>query len=171
MSDKAKKQAMKALENSKKNAGKSKGLGFKGALLLVFICISGVIFMPTTLLLMVGMAPSFVAMFVSNSGRGARASTITAMNIAGCLPFVFKLWSGENNFNSSLAIVTDPQSIAVIYTAAAFGYMIDWFVTGIVSSYLYQKGLKRMDAIKERQKVLIENWGQEVSGVKEDEQT
>ncbi len=166
MSDKAKKDAIKAIENSKKNAGKARGLGAKGVVLLVASCITGVVFMPTTILLMVGMAPSMVAMFVSGTGRGARASTIAAMNIAGCLPFIFKLWSGENNFSSSLAIVTDAQAIMVIYTAAAFGYMIDWFVTGIVSSYLYQKGMARMKAIKERQTVLINDWGEDVTGKK-----
>ncbi|MGH1457128.1 MAG: hypothetical protein ACRBDI_10135 [Alphaproteobacteria bacterium] len=166
MSDKAKKDAVKALQKSKKSAGKAKGLGGKGVLLMVCACIVGVLFMPTTVLLMVGMAPSFVAMFVSGTGRGARASTIAAMNIAGCLPFVFKLWSGENDFAYSLSIVTDSQAVMVMYTAAAFGYMIDWLVTGLVSSYLYQKGVARMKTIQERQAVLVSDWGEDVTGRK-----
>lgn len=142
------------------------GLGAKGALFLACICIIGVVFIPTSLLIGVGMLPSIVAMFVSGTGRGARGSTVAAMNIAGCLPFVFKLWSGENDIAASLMIITDAHAISVMYTAAAFGYMIDWVVTGIVSSYLYQKGEARMRAIKNRQAQLVERWGEEVSGVK-----
>ncbi len=170
MSDKAKKDAIKQLNKSKnKNkAGKSKGrkaFGFKGVLLLIVLSIAGVIFMPTSLLLIVGMLPSFVAMLVSGGGRGARPSTVAAMNIAGCIPFIFKLWSGENDFATSISIITDVQSVTVIYTAAAFGYMIDWLVTGLVSSFLYQKGIARMKTIKERQAFLVQNWGEGVSGV------
>jgi len=167
MSDKKKKQAIKAVNKSKKNAGKKsskKGFGAKGIVFLIVLSLAGAIFMPTSLLLFVGMLPSIVAVFVSGTGRGARASTVTAMNIAGCIPFVFKLWSGENDFAASIAIISDMQSLIVMYTAAAFGYMIDWLVTGLVSSFLYQKGIKRMETIRERQAVLIENWGQSVTG-------
>jgi len=158
VSDKAKKKG--------KSSKKRGGMGAKGVFFLVILCITGVIFMPTSILLIVGMLPSLVALFVSGTGRGSRASTVAAMNIAGCVPFVFKLWSGENDFASSIAIITDVQAVTVMYTAAAFGYMIDWLVTGLVSSFLYQKGVARMKAIKERQKVLIENWGEEVAGKK-----
>lgn len=168
MGKKKESAAEKEFKKNKKKAGKKKrgkgdGLGIAGTLLLIAIILVGIIFLPTSMLLFVGMFPSLIAAL--NSGRkGARASTVTAMNLAGCIPFVFKLWSGENNFEASVHIITNPNSLAVIYMAAAFGYMIDWVVTGFVSSFLYQKGVTRMEAIKKRQKVLVEQWGDDVSG-------
>ncbi len=165
-----KSSAEEEFDKAKKKAGKKKGvgLGMKGRLILIVATLLGIIFLPTSMLLFVGMFPSLIS-FVTR-GRGARASTVTAMNLAGCIPFVFKLWGGENDFDTSFRIITDPQSMSVIYMAAAFGYLIDWVVTGFVSSFLYQKGIGRMKAIKARQAVLIGQWGEGVSGaVKKDE--
>ncbi len=158
---KEKKEKVKK-EKSKKTKGK---LGFKGKLLLACVLAVAIAFLPTSLLLFIGMLPSFTILILG-SRRGPRASTVAAMNLAGCIPFIFKLWSGPNDFEASVDIVTDPTSMSVIYVCAAFGYMIDWVVKGIVASYLYQKGVNRMKVIKNRQRVIIENWGEEVaSGV------
>lgn len=151
-------------KEKKKKSKKTKGkLGFKGKLLLAFFLAVAIAFLPTSLVLFVGMLPSLIILIFS-SNKGPRASTIAAMNLSGCIPFIFKLWSGPNDFEASVEIVTDPTSMSVIYLSAAFGYMIDWVVTGLVSSFLYQKGVNRMKAIKRRQSVIIDTWGEDVAG-------
>jgi len=150
----------------KANAGK---LSFKARLLMVFVLMVGLVFLPTSMLLFFGMIPSMVAFFISGRGLGARASTVSAMNLAGCIPFVFKLWSMENDFESSFKIITNMNYMSIIYVSALFGYMIDWVMTGLMSSFLYQKGINRMKAIKKRQELLIEQWGKEVTGVAEND--
>ena len=134
----------------------------KVRLWVALILVAAVIFLPTSMLLLIGMLPSVVAFVVSARISGAKVSTVTAMNLAGCIPFIFKLWSGGNDFEASMDIVTNARYVSIMYTAAAFGYMIDWVVTGIVSSFLYQRGIKRMEAIKKRQKELKDQWGNEV---------
>lgn len=150
-------------DKEKKAKRKKNGLSWKSRIFLIVLIMLGLVFLPTSTLIFFGMLPSLVAVFFSLKGRGARASTVTAMNMAGCIPFVFKLWSSGNTFEIAFEILTDAQALAVMYTAAAFGYMIDWVVTGLVSSYLYQKGVRRMKDIKKRQAVLIENWGRGVA--------
>ena len=153
-------------EKVKKSKSKGGGLGVKGRLFMIAFVLLGVVFLPTSMLLFFGMLPSLVAVFVNQKGVGARASTVSAMNLAGCIPFIFKLWTTGNDFEASVAILSSEQGLLVMYTAAAFGYMIDWVVTGLVSSYLYQKGMLRMKEIKKRQEKLVELWGEEVSGEK-----
>ncbi len=165
----SKSKAQKVANIGRKNNEGRKSLGIKGRLFLIAFILLGLAFLPTSMLLFFGMLPSIVAFFVGARGRGVRASTIVAMNLAGCVPFVFKLWTTGNDFEASIDIVSDMQSLVIMYMAAAFGYMIDWVVTGIVSSYLYQKGINRMKAIRKRQKALIELWGEEVSGNAVDE--
>ncbi len=150
----------------KKEKKKSDKQGFKARMMMVFAITIALIFLPTSMLLFFGMIPSMVAFFVSGRGVGARASTITAMNMAGCIPFVFKLWASGNDFEASFEIITNMRYMSIIYVSAAFGYMIDWVMTGVMSSFLYQKGVNRMKTIKKRQEVLIEHWGQGVSGKK-----
>lgn len=149
---------------------KAKGLTWKNRLFIIALCLVALAFLPTSMLLVIGMFPSFVAILTSAGGRGARASTVAAMNVAGCVPFVFKLWDSGNDFATSFDIVSNSKYISIMYVSAAFGYMIDWVVTGLVSSFLYQKGLGRMTAIKKRQDALVAHWGGAVSGglVKDD---
>ena len=156
-------------EKAKKAKGKPGKLSLKARLFMVIVILIALVFLPTSMLLFVGMLPSMVAFFVSGRGIGARASTITAMNMAGCIPFVFKLWSTGNDFEASFLIITNMRYMSIIYLSAAFGYMIDWVMTGIMSSFLYQRGVSRMKAIKKRQEVLIEQWGEGVSGKKPEE--
>ncbi len=154
-------------KKDKKSKKNTKKMSLKGRLFMIASVLLGLAFLPTAMLLFIGMLPSIVAFFVADRKNGVRTSTVAAMNVAGCIPFILKLWSGENNFEYSLGIITDPQSISVMYVSAAFGYMIDWVVTGLVSSFLYQKGMARMKAIKKKQAFLVSHWGDEVSGKKE----
>ncbi len=159
--DKAKKKS----KDKPKGKGKPKanGLGLKGRLFLISFVLLGVIFLPTSLLLLIGMFPSMIAFIYSMRGRGFRASTVVAMNLAGCIPFIFKLWSLGHTFEMSVEVLTGQNTIFIMYMAAAFGFMIDWVVTGLVSSYMYQKGVSRMKSIKKRQQVIIDSWGRGVA--------
>lgn len=151
-------------KKSKKSKKNNQKMSMKGRLFLIMFVLLGLAFLPTAMLLFVGLLPSIVAFFVGDKRNGARTSTIVAMNIAGCIPFILKLWSGENNFDYSLNIITDSQSISVMYVSAAFGYMIDWVVTGLVSSFLYQKGAARMKAVRKKQEFLMSHWGEGIAG-------
>ncbi len=155
------KKGKKTAKTKKAKAGK---LSAKGRLLLIVGILLGVVFLPTSTLLFIGLLPTIASFLFSIRGKGPRTSTVFAMNVAGCVPFVIKLWSGGNDFDAAVEIVTNPRYMSVIYTAAAFGYMIDWVVTGIVSSYLYQRGVSRMKAIKNSQQNLVKNWGANVAG-------
>lgn len=151
-------------EKKKEKKEKKKGSVLKAKVFLIATILMGVIFLPTSMLLFVGMMPTMSAYMFRMRRGGTRASTIAAMNSAGCAPFVFKLWAGGNDFETSVDLITQPQTITIMYVAAAFGYMIDFVVKHLVASYLYQRGIKRMKDIKKRQAVLIEQWGRDVAG-------
>lgn len=153
------------------SAQAKKKLGAKTTIMMIGLVFLGLIFMPTSFLLLVGLIPSWVAIFIGAITRGTRPATVVAMNLAGCMPFVMKLWSQGHTFENAVYIISDAQVITIIYTAAFFGYLIDWVVTGLVASYLYQKGKGRMKAIKKRQDELIKSWGEEVAGRVDDEMT
>ena len=152
-----------AKKDKKNKKGKKKAITMKGRMLLVLIILLGMAFLPTSMLLFVGMLPSLASMFLNPMGVGARPATVSAMNLAGVIPFILKLWSTENDFQTSFEMVTDPQVIVIIYTAAAFGYLIDWLVSNLVASFLYQKGINRMKQIKKRQEYLVSQWGEGVA--------
>lgn len=150
-------------KNKGKDSKKTK-LGWKGQLFVVVGVIVGVMLLASTFLLMIGMVPTVVAGFTDRSKRGSKILTVGAMNLAGCAPFLFDLWTQGNTFDASMRIALDPQAIVVMYAAAAVGYILDWAMTGVVSRVMVQRGESRAKAIREQQQQLIERWGRKVTG-------
>lgn len=149
----------------KKNKGRSKkGIGFKAQIFLILGLLMAAVFLPTTFLLMVGMIPTPFALFVDRTKGKSKVITVGTMNLAGCSPFLFELWTIDHSFPKSFEIVTDPYAIIVMWSAALVGYVVNWAMTGIVSVSLYQRGLARQKSIAKRQQELVERWGKEVSG-------
>lgn len=163
--DNGKEQAAETPKKAGKAKGKRASMGMKGNLLMVVAILVGVIFLPTSMILFIGMLPTVSAFFFGRRG-GIRISTLTAVNLLGCMPFVIKLWSGENTFEYSVMILTSPLTIVVIYGAAVGAYILDWVVTGVVSAYMYQKAERRIRVIEKRQEAMVEVWGKEVMSFK-----
>lgn len=139
--------------------------GWSAQLLGLFAFITAIVFMPTTIMLFLGMLPTLVAGLVDRSGKGTKALTVGSMNLAGCTPFLLDLWTTGHTAENAMAIISDPRTIIVIYCAAGIGYLIDWAMSGIVATVMIQRSGFRLKDIKKRQAALVEKWGQEVTGV------
>lgn len=151
-----------------KVSGKKKSkVGNRKAKLHIFLVMSillAAVFLPTSFLLMIGLAPMAAAFFVDRTKKKIKVITVGSMNLAGCMPFLLELWTTDHSLEKSFAIVTDPMTIIVIYSAAGVGYVIHWAMTMIVASILYQRSSSRKKAIEKRQDELVERWGEEVTG-------
>jgi hypothetical protein len=79
---------------------KKNPLGWKGQMILVCSIVMAVVFLPTTILLVVGMLPTLVAALVDRTRERVLGMTVGSMNLAGCTPFVIELWSGEHTPNA-----------------------------------------------------------------------
>ena len=139
-------------------------LGWRGNVFLGFLIVLGITFLPTSLLLMVGMLPTFMASILDRTSGKIKTLTVGSMNLAGCIPFIIKLWMGGHTMAQAAQMITQPEVIVVMYMAAAIGYLIDWSVTGIVIGIMAQKGKARLRQIEREQEVLAERWGEEVRG-------
>lgn len=145
----------------KRKSGKR---SWQGQLFLVMGIILGVVFLPSTFLLMVGMVPTPVAAFVDRTRASSKVITVGSMNLAGCSPFLFDLWIQGHDFDTSMKIALNPQAIVVMYAAAGVGYLLDWAMTGLVSGVMVKRGEARARVIREEQAKLVERWGRKVTG-------
>jgi hypothetical protein len=155
------KENAKPAKNKKKSA---KSGAMSGRLLLVLVVIGAIVFLPTTILIMVGMLPSVVAILFSIRGSVARGYSVAATNFVGCFVFLLELWSTGNTFERSVDILLDPLTIVLMYGAAGFGYVLDWALSGLVANLVQQRGKTRLVNIRQRQQDLIEQWGRKVTG-------
>lgn len=144
-----------------KRGQKKSGWGLQ--VMMIFGLLAAVLFMPTTILLVVGMMPTVVAGLIDRKG-GARAITVGALNLCGCIPFLMDLWTKGHTTELAVNLIADPLTIIVMYAAAAIGYMIDWALSGIVATILVQRSTSRMEVIRKRQEELVARWGREVTG-------
>jgi hypothetical protein len=151
-------------KNKKKKNKKTKKRGFKSFIISLFILLIMALFRPTTVILLVGMLPTFVAYLVDSSLEKNKTFTVGAMNFAGCFPYLLGLWTGEHTLLSSLTYLENPQTIIIIYSIAAMGYLINYVTTLVVSSIMAQKSKMRIERIGKSKRELEKRWGPKVSG-------
>lgn len=142
----------------------SKKSGAKHRVLLAGLFVTSIAILPTTILLFFGMLPSIIARFIDRSKLKTQTLTIAFLNFAAVFPFWFELIHGEHVLRRALDILIDPLHIVIMYGGALMGYLIDWGLSGIVSSMMIQKGQGRLKQIRKTQKELVDRWGIEVSG-------
>jgi hypothetical protein len=143
---------------------KKKSMGWNGRILLSFLLIFAVVFLPTTVLLFIGMLPTIVARVADRSPDRSRALTIGFMNFAGCFPFWFQLVEDGHKFENAVVILSQPSTIVIMYAAALAGYLVEWSLAGIVAGMVVQRGNKRLKEIEELQQAMTVRWGNEVTG-------
>ncbi|MCB9989630.1 MAG: hypothetical protein H6868_09930 [Rhodospirillales bacterium] len=154
--------AVKQKKAASKVAGKKRD--WRTGLFVTLGLIAAIVMLPTTVLLMVGMLPTLVAALFGKYGRGSIALTVGAMNLAGCSPFLFHLGLHGHSMQLAFELILDPLNIVVIYGAAALGYLINWSLSGIVSTVIVQRSYARLEDIKKHQEALVKRWGEEVTG-------
>lgn len=143
---------------------KKKSSGWKGHVFLIVALISSVMFSAIMIIFVIGMIPTLVAGVVDKTHGRIRCLTVGAMNFAGCAPFMIEVFKKGNDISTAVTYMVQPRTIVVIYFAAAMGYLIDWAMTGIVSSIMVQRARGKLKAMEKHKKELVERWGAEVTG-------
>lgn len=133
--------------------------------LLIFGILLSVVILPSAIVFFFGMLPTLVvAFFIDRRRRKSLTVTVGAMNLAGTTPFLLRLWDRGHQPDEAFAIIGQPLTIIIIYTAASVGYLINWAVTGLVTSLKAEGGKGRLKQITKRKKDLEARWGREVTG-------
>ncbi len=145
-------------------ATKRAKLGWQGRILLAVMIGASVLFLPSTVLILIGMLPTIAARIIDRTPERTKVLTVGFMNFAGVFPYWYELVETGHKFDNALAIVSQPLTIVIMYAAAVMGYVIEWGVTGFVTSMMVHKGRARLETIKKVQDGLIRQWGPEVSG-------
>lgn len=143
-----------------------KSFDWQMAILLFAFMACALAFLPTTLLFFFGLMPTFAALVMDPTPDKIKTLSVGAMNIAGIVPFLLKLWtSGEaQSIDTSFRLIAQPETLITMYGAAAVGYVIFYSVSGLVATLLLQQGRARLEDVKKRMLELERKWGSEVTG-------
>lgn len=151
----------KAKQTSKPTVGKLGSL-----LSWVVASIIVVAFYETLVLLIIGMAPTFVAFLIDRQKFAARA--VAYLNFTGCLPFAVDYWMSSGGFDRVFQIFGDPFALLVIYASAAAGWGLYFATRPFAAVYLLVSADYRESRLQRRQEELVGTWGAEVAAAYDD---
>jgi len=151
---------------AKKSPGisKPKRRGNNRLLFTLVLLPAAVVLLPTTIVICVGLLPTFVAYFTDRDREKFAAMTVGAINLCGTVPFVAELWENGPSLQRAGDIVSQPFTWLVMYTAAAIGWAVYLAVPSVVGNLLVIRAQTRIRALRDEQDGLAEEWGPEVRG-------
>ena len=132
---------------------------------IVVVVVLVIIALPTMILLFFGLLPSLVAVIIDRSKGHSASFCVFGLNFIGVFPYILELWGGENTINQGLNISTDIFSLLVMYSAAAFGWLLFMAAPQVISSFVLVLQERKVESLRNQQKTLIEEWGPEVSAL------
>ena len=148
-----------------KKAKPAKKKGSMATLVLTFLIgIGGLIFLPTSIVFVVGMIPSIVAFYTDNSAKKATATTIGLLNFSGVFTQILELWSTGHSNTNALAIVMDMNALLIMYAGAGFGHALLTVVPSVVATFVITESKQKLNDVRKQQKLLVDTWGTQVTG-------
>jgi hypothetical protein len=136
----------------------------QGKVFAILIMVAGTMLLalPSVIVIAVGLVPSVVAYIVDQTPGRYASRCVGALNLAGLAPVLNRLWTGQNDINAALAIITDVYSWLAIYGASAIGWLLFLGLPNIVSTVLSMNANRRINALRDRQKDLVREWGKSI---------
>lgn len=123
-----------------------------------------IVALPTAMVLFVGFLPTLVAWLVDETKRRYTTRTVAGLNFVGVAPFVLKLWSsGHNDIAGAGRLITDPFAIVVMFGTAAIGWLMFVGFPGVVAAVSTINANRRIAQLKDRQRALVEEWGNAIT--------
>ncbi len=131
--------------------------------LLVLLVPAAIFVAPTTLLVGIGMIPTFVAFVVDRDPEKPAPITVGGLNLCGVLPYVLDLWSGQNTLQQAIRLLGDPTTWLVMFGAAAVGWACYHGIPGLVAGFEIARAEARIATLQKRKRRLAEDWGADVA--------
>jgi hypothetical protein len=147
-------------------AARRRGMPSTSLALIGVVCAIAALFiaLPTVTLLAVGMTPSVVAYLVDLSPGRYACRCVAALNFAGTFPYVINLWNTGHTMAGTFKIAADPFAWLVMFSAAGVGWLMFIGVPGMAATIQSFNAKRSVESLKERQRVLVEEWGKGVTG-------
>jgi len=113
-----------------------------------------------------GLIPTIVlALTGKGHNKSEKLQCVTFTNLTGIVPMIGDVWDAPNSFSTLLA---NPINMLIMWGAAALGYALIYVGPQIASMVLQNMSQDRIKKIMAEKQALVELWGHEVLGDKED---
>ena len=145
----------------------------RGAKLVWWAIIIGIMMMwslSSVMILLFGMLPTLVAFIIDRSPRNYAMYCVGGMNFSGVFPYLLELWTGNHDIDTAIDILTDVFNLLVMYSGAGFGWMLFMAIPPLVGAVMTVMSERRLAHLKDSQKAIIKEWGEDVGAPDEEEE-
>jgi len=142
------------------------GTGIVPKAAAVAVALAGLAALPVFLILLPGMMPAFVTLFVDRQRPRHLSYTVGVMNFAGVLPFILTLAKNGASLKAAAGVLADPLSWLVMYGAAAAGWGISLATPPLARLCIELRAQQQRRGLEARSRALREEWGEDVAGGK-----
>jgi hypothetical protein len=111
-----------------------------------------------------GLLPAIVAWTVDRSEDKTAAYSVGCLNLGGVFPYLLPVWSAGDGLGAAMGILTDALALAVMYGAAACGWMLFVWLPPTVWAVQKVVAERRVTELRANQQRLVEQWGEKVAG-------
>lgn len=126
------------------------------------ITLWGIVSPSSLLIFSLGMLPALVAYFCDRTEQKFALFCVGGMNFCGVFPFLLKL-SDDHSFNAAVNIMSDVFSLAIIFAAAGFGWLMFLSIPPVVSAFLTVLAESRVKSLRSIQQKIVDEWGNSVT--------
>ena len=119
--------------------------------------------LPTMILLIAGLIPTYVAFFTDNDNQKSGATSVGMMNLAGLVPFIIDLWSGGQTMPNAFRMLGNANNWVVILGAAFIGQLIVYTVPQAIATMTLTHAEGRIKILRKNLELLKESWGPDVA--------
>jgi hypothetical protein len=105
------------------------------------------------------LAPGIVALRLDKDPGRAMARTVLTCGLAGCVQPVITLWNTGQSFATAIAIISDPTTIGLAWSAAAAGWLLTQITPLGVRAALEAGALTRATRLRAARTRIAEAWG------------
>lgn len=132
--------------------------GSRSALLMAgFLAI---LFAPgTAILILGGMVPTYAAFLLDREKGKLTSITVGALNMAAITPLLVQLWNGNHTTTNAMTILISPFAWLLMLAGAGMGWVLAQVIPAVIVMVITARNNRRLDLIRQRQKHLVEEWG------------
>ena len=132
-------------------------------IVLMILGLCGWFILPTTIIIGLGMVAGYVAYFTDRERGKPTALTVCSFNMAALCPLLYKLWDGSQSTASALHIMSSPFNWILILAGVGVGWFFAQMLPLAVVAVMTTRDKMRLGRIRDRQKQIVAEWGNEVS--------
>ncbi len=143
------------------NSAAARKKSSRSALLVVGFLVA-LFAMPTAILVLGGLIPTYAALLLDKEKGKLTTITVGALNIAALTPLLLELWSNHTR-SHAIEMLSSPFAWILMLAGAGIGWILAQVVPSVIVMVISARNKRRLETIRERQKRLVEEWGNSVT--------